>query len=321
MINTQNENGSPRVSIIIPSYNGEEFIREAIDSVLNQTFQDFELIISDDASTDKTREIAQEYSSDPRISFFQNNKQLGIGGNWNRGIERSKGRYIKILCQDDIIKPGYLEKSVEVLENDESVSLVTTFEQFFGESDRVRNQKEIPFTKRVNGTNVQKSVLKNGNWIGGPTAVTFRRANLSVGMFDSSLKCGLDYEMWLRLLTTGDLYVVPEILFQSRIHKGQATTGCQRNLGFDKDKIRILNKINESPKMYGGLDTTIVREVLERSVRLYVDKSLNSDAVRISSVLMFLNQNIGFPGSISSLTRGVILRSLYRFRLAIKETD
>lgn len=314
MINSRKENRLPLVSVIIPSFNGAEFIKETIDSVLNQSFQNFEMIITDDASTDHTKEIIRDYRTDSRISFFQNNERLGIGGNWNHGIEKSHGKYIKILCQDDIIKPHYLEKVVEILENDSSISLVTTFEQFFGDSDRIRNEKDIPFKERAEGAKVQNHVLKKGNWIGGPTAVTFRRKDLSVGMFDTSLECGLDYEMWLRLLGEGDLYVVPEILFQSRIHKHQATSGCIRYLGFEKDRIRILNKMKEKPEIYGGIDSDILQEATEQSIRVFVDRSLKHNLINKTDIFQFLHQHIGFPRSITSMVRGMVVKSLASFK-------
>lgn len=314
MSETQNKNNLPLVSIIVPTYNGEEFLEDAIESVLNQSFQNYELIISDDDSNDKTNEIIDKYGDEPRLSFFQNGQRLGIGGNWNQGLKRTNGRYIKILCQDDILKPNYIKEAVEVLENDDSISLVTTFEKFFGDSDKVRNENDIPFSGKVEGYKAFKSVLKEGNWIGGPTAVTFRKSDLIVGEFDTDLKCGLDYEMWLRILKKGNLYIIPKILYQSRIHHEQATSDCRENLGFEKDDIRILGKLKSKPELYPNISESEIEKSLIFSVRILINKSLKMKREKIIPTGKFLKKYIGGLRTTFFLTRGVLMRLVTKFR-------
>lgn len=114
----------PLVSIGLPVYNGENFIREAIDSILAQTFKDFELIISDNTSTDKTEEICREYAAkDRRISYYRNEQNLGPAWNYNRVFELSSGKYFKWAAHDDVCAPEFLERCVEVLEQDASIVL------------------------------------------------------------------------------------------------------------------------------------------------------------------------------------------------------
>ncbi|MFQ5964652.1 MAG: glycosyltransferase family 2 protein [Candidatus Scalinduaceae bacterium] len=114
----------PRVSIGMPVYNGENFIKEAIDSILAQTFEDFELIISDNASTDRTEEICRAYvAKDKRIQYIRNNINLGAAYNGNRVFELSSGKYFKWASHDDICAPTYLEKCIEVLDKRPSVIL------------------------------------------------------------------------------------------------------------------------------------------------------------------------------------------------------
>src|SRR5262245_23893970 len=113
---------SPRVSIGMPVRNGERFIRQAIDSLLAQTFGDFELIICDNASTDQTQQICEEYASrDPRVRYFRNEANLGPAANYNRCFELSRGEYFRWHAHDDQAAPEYLARCVELLDRDPSV--------------------------------------------------------------------------------------------------------------------------------------------------------------------------------------------------------
>ncbi len=115
---------SPRVSVGLAVYNGENFIRAAIDSILAQTFTDFELVISDNASTDKTQEICLEYAAkDGRIRYYRCERNMGAAWNQNRVFELSRGEYFRLAAHDDVIAPEYLAKCVEVLDQNPSVVL------------------------------------------------------------------------------------------------------------------------------------------------------------------------------------------------------
>jgi glycosyltransferase involved in cell wall biosynthesis len=115
---------NPILSIGLPVYNGENFLKEALDSILTQTFEDFELIISDNASTDKTEEICREYAArDQRIRYYRNEQNMGAARNYNRVLELSRGKYFKWASDDDLCAPEFLERCVEVLEQKPSVIL------------------------------------------------------------------------------------------------------------------------------------------------------------------------------------------------------
>jgi glycosyltransferase involved in cell wall biosynthesis len=112
-----------RVSIGMPVYNGEKYIRNALDSIISQTFRDFELIISDNASTDLTPEICQEYiQKDPRIRYFRNKKNIGAPNNYNKVFHLSTGEYFKWAAYDDVLAPEFLEKCTTVLDKDNSIA-------------------------------------------------------------------------------------------------------------------------------------------------------------------------------------------------------
>jgi glycosyltransferase involved in cell wall biosynthesis len=118
------QNRNPRVSIGLPVYNGENFLEDALRSLLNQTYTEFEIIISDNASTDRTPEIAQQYcSKDTRIRYYRNATNLGARKNWNQAFLLSKGEYFCWVAHDDVYAPQFLEKCVEILDKDVGVVL------------------------------------------------------------------------------------------------------------------------------------------------------------------------------------------------------
>jgi glycosyltransferase involved in cell wall biosynthesis len=118
------ENRKPRVSIGLPVYNGETFLAKSLDATLSQTYEDFELIISDNASTDRTAEICASYTArDSRIKYYRNERNIGGGNNFNRTFELSSGEYFQWTTNDDFSAPEYLSKCVEVLDRDPSVVL------------------------------------------------------------------------------------------------------------------------------------------------------------------------------------------------------
>ena len=125
---------TPKVSIGIPVYNGENFIKEAIESVLNQTFNDFELIITDNTSTDKTEEICKTYAAkDKRIKYFRNENNFGATYNYNYCFRLAKGEYFKWIAHDDFIAPTFLEKCIKVLDEDSSIILCYSWIQIINE--------------------------------------------------------------------------------------------------------------------------------------------------------------------------------------------
>jgi glycosyltransferase involved in cell wall biosynthesis len=217
----------------MPTYNYAHFLDEAITSVLNQTFSNFELIIVDDKSSDNTDKVVEKYLADPRIRYYKNLTNLGLVGNFNKCLEYSKGKYIKYLLADDKLHPQLLEKFIPIMESNEGVSLITSNNATFGQKNRTR---VLPFQGLQKGNTVIYHCLKNGNGnhIGEPTVVMFRKSSLEIGNFSTKYPCLVDLNMWLRLLLVGDCYIVPETLSYFRSHAKQAST-----------KTNVLNWVDE----------------------------------------------------------------------------
>ena len=225
--------GFPLVSVLIPTYNYAHYLDEAITSVLNQTYRNFELIIVDDSSSDNTDQVVEKYLTDKRVSYYKNSVNLGLVGNFNKCLEYSRGKYIKYLLGDDKLHIHLLERFVPIMENNSGVSLITSNNSMFGIKSKTRI---LPFEGLQKGNKVIYESLKDGkgNWIGEPSVVMFRKSGLQIGSFSTKYPCLVDLNMWLRLLTIGDCFIVPATLSYFRIHAKQAST-----------KTNVLNWIDE----------------------------------------------------------------------------
>jgi glycosyltransferase involved in cell wall biosynthesis len=224
---------TPKVSVLIPTYNYARYLDEAIQSVLDQTFQDFEIVIVDDHSTDNTDEVVAKYLGDPRIVYHKNPVNLGLVGNFNHALKFARAGYIKFLLADDKFHQTLLEKFCKVLDENPDVSLVTSGSGTFGD---VNETRKLPFTGLQPGEKVIHEALNHGkgNWIGEPTVVMFRKNSLTIGQFNPQYICLVDLDMWLRLLTIGDCYIIPETLAYFRVHRKQASNKSSIRNWFDE---------------------------------------------------------------------------------------
>ena len=117
---------NPKISVLMPVYNAERFLQEAIDSILNQTFKDFEFLIINDASTDNSKKIILSYD-DKRIRYFENKKNLALPTTLNKGLRLAKANYIARMDADDVSLPNRLEEQLFIIEKDDNVGLVTSW--------------------------------------------------------------------------------------------------------------------------------------------------------------------------------------------------
>ena len=136
---------SPTVSIGMPVYNGEKYLRQAISSILNQTYPDFELIISDNASTDETRQICLQYAArDRRIRYQCNPQNIGAAKNFNLVFKLASGKYFKWMAHDDTVTSDFLSKCVDILEQNLQVVLCHTRVRIIDAEDRVLRDLPLP---------------------------------------------------------------------------------------------------------------------------------------------------------------------------------
>ena len=180
----------PVVSVCIPTYRAADHLAATIDSVLTQTFADFELVVVDDNSPDRTAEIVGGYR-DSRLRYLQNPANLGPEGNWNRCLGEARGRYFKLLPQDDLLAPDCLARQVEVLEQDAENRIALVFgARAVVDADGKLLLRRAAFGKRarrVSGHDLIRACLRKGsNIIGEPGNVLLRNPAHSVGRFDGT---------------------------------------------------------------------------------------------------------------------------------------
>lgn len=201
----------PLVSVIIPAYNAERYIADAIESVLNQSYQIFELIIIDDCSKDGTWEIIQDFKKrDKRIRAYRNKENLGIGGNRNKGIKLAKGEYIAWQDSDDISLPTRLKLQVDYLVEHEDVGAVGGWIEFFGMGIK-------PSVRKYNehDTQLRRTIFRY-NPIAQPAAMFRAKCYETLGLYHISYTVTEDLEMLFRLGTRYEFANVQSIVLRYR---------------------------------------------------------------------------------------------------------
>ncbi len=242
------ENCNPRVSVCIPTYNHAHFLKDAVESVLCQTLVDFELVVVDNCSTDNTRELVTFYTSrDARVKYFCNDVNVGPQENLNRCLQHASGEFVKILCADDLLEPACLEESVSALENRPEAKLAASA-RLLVDAD-LKPIRVAGYSDRnvvVDGHEMINFSLFNGNYIGEPSAVLFRKRDASRG-FNSGCRLLIDLEMWLHLLERGPLCYIAAPLCKFRQHTDQETKNAINSLDFIDEEMALYKKyINES---------------------------------------------------------------------------
>jgi glycosyltransferase involved in cell wall biosynthesis len=242
---------TPRVSVCIPVYNAGHYLRLAISSVLAQRFTDFELIIVDDCSTEKTESVLAEFE-DPRLRFYRNAQNLGLVGNWNHCLELTRGDYIAIFHQDDVMSPDHLMRQVAMLDKNSSIGFVYTNlkridalgQEIGGHWLPNLSQPEVDVV--LPGEAIFEVVATYGNIIPCPSVVVRRECYERVGLFDASLPFATDLEMWMRIAAHYDVGYLADPLIAQRVHPEQETAKFA-NTGRDYlDVLQALNLIFSS---------------------------------------------------------------------------
>lgn len=214
--------GQPLLSIVIPTYNGESFIEETIRSVFAQTFGDWELIITDDQSSDKTIELAQKLiSDDSRCRIIHNTDPSGPVVNWNHGLHFAQGKYFKLLCQDDILDNTCLEQQVEILERYDDIKIVSGPRRIINSRGKKILLPKVIFDGRQQSKNVVlRSILKGSNLIGEPSFVMFETESLRKrNGFSENWKYLVDLATYESVLQNEDIYFVDSIQGSFRISR------------------------------------------------------------------------------------------------------
>jgi len=214
---------NPPVSVGLPVWNGGRYLRQAVDSVLSQTFTDFELILSDNASTDETERICREYAArDPRIRYYRSEVNRGAAWNFNRVVELARGTYFKWMAHDDVCAPDFLRRCVEVLERDPSVVVCYPRAADIDHNGRFRREKN--FNLNVSDDRAHKRIhdlicVNHSCFeIFGVTRLAVLRRTSLLALYVHS-----DRVLLAELATRGRFHRVEEVLFLHREHPDRST--------------------------------------------------------------------------------------------------
>ncbi len=226
----------PSLSVCIPVYNGAAFVAEAVESVLAQTFHDFELIVLDNASTDGTLQRLERFD-DKRLRIIRHASNIGAAANFNAALQEASGEWVKILCADDLLYPDCLQQQLAEVESHlESPPVLFSCARDIID-DNGRRWMRRSFQKvegRVAGAKaIHRSACAGTNLLGEPGAVLMHRETaLKVGGFDPACCFCIDLDLWDRILQHGDLYVDPVVRCAFRV----STNSWSASLGHSQAK-------------------------------------------------------------------------------------
>ncbi|MBD1830176.1 glycosyltransferase [Microcoleus vaginatus GB1-A2] len=284
-------NEQPKVSICIPTYNGEAFIGEALKSALAQTYPNIELIISDDGSTDRTIAIAQSFQLQTSVDFrIVLHRNYGLSQNWNFCISQATGQYIKFLFQDDLLAPECIEKMVALAQQNPEIGMV-----FSPRGITIADNESNPILRGAsqsikdlhkNWSNLKsiqtgKELLADTNCLNNPinkigepsTVLIAARVFEEIGLFDSGLSQYVDLDMWWRIMGNYHIGFVDEKLSSLRIHPEQQTWKNFAAGENHKDVVRFYKKLLNSPD-YSFLDQQI-KQTIRQKLALRTQPSLS----------------------------------------------
>jgi glycosyltransferase involved in cell wall biosynthesis len=230
----------PLVSVTIPSYNHGKYIKECIQSVLDQTFQDFEIIITDDCSSDNSVEVIESID-DPRIKLFKHTKNLGACIAANNSILHSNGKYIAMLSSDDAWYPEKLEVQVEYLENNPDKAAVFGKVDWIDESSNIIADLTFPTAslfEAENRTRFQwiRHFFLSGNCLCHPCSLVRRECYSKIGMLNPSFASLPDLDLWIRICLGYDIWILDQRLIKFRRFRDES------NASGNNDKTLLRNQ-------------------------------------------------------------------------------
>lgn len=219
----------PLISVVMSTYNEEAYIEKSLNSILNQTIQDFELIIFDDCSTDGTVEKIRSFC-DERIRLICNEANCGLTKNLNKGLKFAKGRFIARMDGDDLSERTRFEKQVAFLKAHPEVSLISCHARNFGESELVN---------RIRGNSDELQCRMLIRPVFAHPGFMMRRELIEEGfLYDESFRTAQDYEFAVRVAGEHEIGMVPEILLHYRVHKKQISHTAGSNQVTNADRVR-----------------------------------------------------------------------------------
>ena len=304
---------APKVSVLIPTYNYARYLPEAIESVLEQDFRDFELLISDDCSTDNSAEVIARYAArDGRIRFQIHPKNLGMVENWNWCLSQARGEYIKFVFGDDkLLSPSAIGKMAALMESDPAISLVSTASKVIDARSTAIETRNNFHPGICDGKKVIMRCLESpANLVGEPTLVMFRKEQAARG-FDARYRQLADLEMWFHLLDNGKFAHLGEPLCAFRRHDSQQTNANRKSGKTEVESLWLLEAYFVRP----WLQKMATRQML--FAQIYSLRKL--PAAQASGTLEKMKLQLGAGWNALFLTRHKITRPLFKLQRWIRQ--
>lgn len=244
----------PEVSIIIPAYNRAEFLQKAIQSILDQTYTDYELIIIDDGSTDETQQVLEPFGGKTRI-FFQKNQ--GVSAARNFGIRQADGLYISFLDSDDQWTRKKLQLQMELLERNPDVKVCYTDEIWIRNGVRVNRKKRH---QKYSGWFLDKMLPL---CLISPSSVLIHREIFdAVGIFDETLEVCEDYDLWLRINVRYPITFIPQpLIIKFGGHEDQLS---RKHWGIDRFRVISLEKLLRNPYLKAEYRPLVIQAIQQK---------------------------------------------------------
>lgn len=290
------------VSIIIPVYNGSNYMREAIDSAIAQTYKNIEIIVVNDGSTDNTEEIAKSYGD--KIRYYKK-ENGGVATALNLAIKKSKGKYISWLSHDDVYYPDKIKKQIKIiseLSNEKQYIIYSSYD-IIDKYSKIISSREFEKEHPLNKLNSSKFPLIKG-LIHGCTLLIPKICFDEIGYFDKNLKVTQDYDLWYKIFPKCEVVFLKDKLIKSREHEEQGSKVCKNeyieecsNLWINMlDNLSIEEKIfidDSVDNFYKEIKYTMsivgykkVVEYLERKIYIRKINSLNIDLNKKNEIVL-----------------------------------
>lgn len=244
----------PLVSVCIPAYNNAGYIKDTVESILQQTYRNIELIVVDDNSTDDTVAVLESIS-DERLKLYRNEHNLGMAGNWNRCLSLATGEFVKLICADDMIDRNAIELEAQAMQEHPTVNLVESDTRLVD----INGKKTGAFKRYyksglVDGRKLAHTSLIIQDFYGAPVNNLIRRSALEKeGGFDPSFTYILDFDLWVKLSLSGDVYIIHKLLNSFRIRNDSNTgvlIGEKRDV-YVAEHRKLLDKYREKAGLSG----------------------------------------------------------------------
>lgn len=309
---------SPHVSIIIPAYNSARYLRECLDSVLRQTYHDFEVIVVDDGSTDGTREIAMEYIAnlpDRMGCLFQHN--LGPGAARNHGIRKSTGSHIAFLDSDDIWKPEKIALQVAYMEANPGLALIAAEFEVIDSGGLVMGRSKRYYEIDFNGPNVVRDIFKH--YLLMSSIMVKREVFDRVGYFDENIINSEDTDMQIRIARHFKIGIINAHLVKYRSSEDSLSKSLdtKKILKRWRDRMKVIRRFLKNNNEYAEINKASVVDTLVSTYRDYAVALLSVN--KFKWALVYVRRALSLE--LSPLTLGIYFKIILMRFMGKKGSD